>query len=166
MFTPAGPYIEIHGTLEHMRCMACNADPVQMPPELTSTKGAVLTQEQQALLKCRTCGGWMRPHVLWFDESYDDRFFPLDRALQDVAEASLVITAGTSGGTNLPWLIAKAAETGSAFLIDINPQPSPFVLSSVQAAALRGGAEEWLPKIVEWIESGRAWRNGNVGHPR
>ena len=135
-----------------MRCMACNSPPVQMGPSLVSSPGEKLTGEQRNQLQCPSCGGWMRPHVLWFDESYDNDFFPLGRVLEEVARSSLVITAGTSGGTSLPWHVAQAAVSSGAFLIDVNPEPSPFVMKSDHAAAVACGAEEFLPKMVEWMQ--------------
>lgn len=151
--TITGPYVEVHGALDRMFCMACQSEPVRMPPHLLSEAGQKLTPEQAAQLKCPTCLGWMRPHVMWFDESYDNRYFPLDHVFDKIAKAELVITAGTSGGTNLPWLVAEAAAWAEAPLVDINPEGSPFLAKHEQVVELRGGAEQWLPQIVEWMQA-------------
>ena len=149
-----GPgYVEIHGTLEQARCMACNSDPIPLPPGLVMAKDEKLTDAQCSQLKCQECGGWLRPHVLWFDESYDDRFFPLDGVFDAIKQANLVLTVGTSGGTNLPWLVAKAAKEAGSLLLDINPEPSPFVTQSDDTKAVAGGAEEVLPLLADCLQA-------------
>ena len=64
--------------------------------------------DAQALLVCPRCGGMARPHVLWFDESYDEPRFHLDTVAPARRPAALLVVAGTSAQTNLPWQVVHA----------------------------------------------------------
>ena len=146
----------IHGHLERMRCAAnCHAAlhpvPVELPPK---ARGTGLTQDERTQLTCPRCGDWMRPHVLWFDETYDEEHFRFDSALGAAQDASLVLTVGTSAATNLPTLVVQTAVNAGASLIDVNPDANPF---GELAARLPNGvavdlpAGEALPLLIEGI---------------
>ena len=52
---------------------------------------------------------WMRPHVLWFDESYDEHLFKFQSSLKEVEETDMLIVVGTTGTTNLPYQMISEA---------------------------------------------------------
>ena len=73
--------------------------------------------------------------MLWFDESYDERLYRLDSALAAAAAAAVLVTAGTSGATNLPDQMVRAAMRAGALLVDVNVDDGP----AAAAAAASGG---------------------------
>jgi len=130
---------QIHGNITLTRCSRpCSEVLRPLPATLlewdadTPPPDGIL----QSLLRCRDCGGWLRPHVLWFDEYYNETWFRADTALRAAADTDLLIVAGTSGATNLPNQIVLLAVQRRIPIIDINLEPSPF---SEPAAASPGG---------------------------
>ena len=102
-------------------------------------------------LTCPRCGGWLRPHVLWFDECYDEENYSMDSALRAAAAADLLLVVGTSGATNLPVQIGELAFSRGAALVDVNPEPNPFSELAAHAARgffAQGSAGARLPGIV------------------
>ena len=57
-------------------------------------------------LTCALCGDWLRPHVLWFDECYDEERYRFDSSMQAAGTCRLLVVVGTSGATNLPMRTA------------------------------------------------------------
>ncbi len=122
---------EVHGNINQMRCwQECTLTPFDIPGEAND----------KALLICPRCQGKARPHVLWFDEFYDEERFRFDSSLRAVKNAGALITVGSSGTTNLPMQMAQLASSNGALLIDINPEPNPFS----QLAQASGGL--WMKR--------------------
>jgi NAD-dependent deacetylase len=106
---------------------------------------------ERAALACPRCGGWLRPHVLWFDEYYDEENYRMDSALGAAERADLLLVVGTSGATNLPMQIGRIAFLRGAALVDVNPEENPFAElaeRSERGFFARGSACERLPEIV------------------
>lgn len=154
---------EIHGALELLRCAEdCVSELWPLPHQLTTrSPGPELTSADRRALTCPSCGSWLRPHVLWFDEGYDERHFRLESTLAAAEEASLLLTVGTSGATTLPALAVRAAAGAGATLVDVNPEENPFGDAARQAggAVVREAATDALPKLVE-VVTGEAGRSG------
>ena len=72
-----GRTYQIHGNIFEMRCAgACTGRIFPVPEELPDRqKDDLLTDADRRLLKCPECGGWTRPHVLWFDETCNEEYF-------------------------------------------------------------------------------------------
>jgi NAD-dependent deacetylase len=146
---------EIHGNINRMRCAKeCCREIFPMPEELAfKEKNEPLTDDDRALLVCPRCGGLSRPHVLWFDECYDEEYFRFSSSIQAAGEADLLISVGTSGATNLPMQVGGIAARRGAVIIDVNPQPNPFSRLAEQSGGFfcQGPGGEILPEIVEAI---------------
>ena len=106
-------------------------------------------------LACPGCGGWARPHVLWFDEYYDEENFRFESSLAAAAGAAVLLVVGTSGTTNLPMQIGQAAAGRGATIIDVNPEPNPFsrVAERCGGFFLQGPSSKFLPAIHEALRS-------------
>ncbi|MBC2737684.1 MAG: RNA polymerase subunit sigma [Desulfobacteraceae bacterium] len=119
---------QIHGNVFQVRCAAaCSPELHSLPMDLIGrAKEASLTDAERALLTCRRCGERLRPHVLWFDEVYDERYFHFESSLQAAAETGLLLIVGTSGVTNLPNQVAWTVLRKGGTIIDINPAENPF----------------------------------------
>lgn len=151
---PARTY-EIHGSGHQMRCAAgCCPDRLPIPAAVES-KGEQdpMTQQDMELLRCPRCGGITRPHVLWFDEAYEEALYRSDTAMAAAASASVFVTVGTSGATSLPIHAAIAAAQAGALLIDINPSENPFQVFAQDQGGfwLKGSSSEWVPVLAELL---------------
>jgi NAD-dependent deacetylase len=141
----------IHGDIAWVRCArACGLGRVALPPILPRGDGT-LTAAERAALTCPRCGGWLRPHVLWFDEYYDEENYRMDSALGAANAADLLLVVGTSGATNLPMQIGQVVYRRGVALVDVNPEANPFATlaqRSPNGFFARGSACERLPEIV------------------
>lgn len=146
---------QIHGNIHFMRCAGAHGDEiVEIPPEVPGLgPDDPLAEPVRGLLRCARCQGWARPHVLWFDEYYDEELYRFESSLRAAAAAAVLVTAGTSGNTNLPNQMVHAARRAGALLIDINPEDNPFGRTAVTAdgVCLRGRSSEELPRLVTAI---------------
>jgi len=151
---------QIHGNIDYMRSINA-ADPAIFPlPKGLGERwerGRKLGAEQKALLVCPHDGSPTRPHVLWFDETYDEARFRFQSTLSALESASLVVVIGTSGATNLPSMIVhRTAQRGVPLLV-INRDPSPFsnMAQRIQHGHfVQGPAGEVLPPLVNFLLDG------------
>ncbi len=142
----------IHGDAAYVRCAdACGLGVVDLPDGLVPRGDAVLSAAEKERLTCPRCKGWLRPHVLWFDEYYDEEHYRMESALRAAGAADLLLVVGTSGATNLPMQIGELCWRRGAALVDVNPEENPFAelaSSSRTGFFARGSACERLPDIV------------------
>lgn len=126
---------QIHGNIFYVRCAsACTDKRLPLPDGLApKEKGGVLTDKERELLKCPACGNWIRPHVLWFDESYNERHYHFNSALETAGRTHLLITVGTAGATTLPNHIVNLVHSNGGLMIDINVADNPFASVAVQS---------------------------------
>jgi NAD-dependent deacetylase len=123
---------EIHGNIWKVRCTDCskvhrNTDvPLQLLPQ------------------CPTCGGLLRPHIVWFGEALD----PTDMARSHTALRScdLLLIVGTSGVVYPAASFAPIAKAAGAFVIELNIDPTQ---SSHVDLSLRGRAKDLVPALLE-----------------
>lgn len=119
---------EVHGNLFYMRCFQdCNSVIYPIPEGVSDkTRNDDLTDNERRLLSCPVCGGPARPHVLWFDETYNEEYYNYLSVLKFARKTRLLIVVGTSGSTNLPVLIAQTVQRRGGMIIDINIHETPF----------------------------------------
>ena len=107
--------LEIHGNLKYMRCFKeCCFDIYSVPP-----RDPDLSLEDQ-IPKWKSCGDLMRPHILWFDESYTDQLYKLNdvkNAMESDVDALIVV--GTALATSLAFKIVKETLKKDILTIDI-----------------------------------------------
>ena len=141
----------IHGDAAWARCDGeCGLGTVDLPPLVPRGDGPLDAGERKAL-SCPRCGGWLRPHVLWFDECYDEEHYRMDSTLRAAASADLLLVVGTSGATNLPMQIGELAWRRGTAMVDVNPEANPFSQLAEDLPTgffARGSACERLPEIV------------------
>jgi NAD-dependent deacetylase len=139
----------IHGDIEHMRCPAsCSLECTPIPQDVPGlARGDAMPAAVRQRLVCPRCGGPARPHVLWFDESYDEPRFFLDTARRIANGAALLIVVGTSAQTNLPWQVVTLAARAGAHVIDVNVEDNPF--GDLADHVVRAPAATALPQLVD-----------------
>lgn len=148
---------EIHGNIQHMRCFAECPDSVQPLPDLDCTllesgTAPAISDEDWQQLHCDDCGSVMRPHVLWFDEYYEERYYRSDSAMQTLERSDLLLLIGTSGATTLPAMAVEYAVHAGMEIIEINTAPSAFT-AAIEASGngrfVQAPAAAALPRIIE-----------------
>jgi NAD-dependent deacetylase len=149
---------QIHGNLSYVRCSAACYPKVTPIPVGVAPKGRneAIADAEWRLLHCSRCGALLRPHVLWFDESYDERFYRLHSSLAAACDTTLLIVVGTSGATNLPNQIVAHVYRRGGFIIDINPDDNPFgqlAQTSEHGLAIREKSSAVLDAIARHIEA-------------
>jgi NAD-dependent deacetylase len=142
----------IHGDAAWVRCSyACGAGRLPLPDLIVRDPRTPLSADERARLTCPRCGGWLRPHVLWFDECYDEENYRFDSTLRAAEAADLLLVVGTSGATNLPMRVGQLCFSGGSALVDVNPEENPFselAERSPRGFFARGSATGRLPDIV------------------
>ena len=149
---------QIHGNVFFMRCAdECNREVLQIPKNLTGRgKNDTLTEVDRQLLKCPYCGSLARPHVLWFDEMYNEHYYRYYSALKVAGETDLLLVVGTSGATSLPNQVVWEVKHRNGIIIDINIEKNPFsiiALNSRQGFFIKRPSSEALPEIVERLKA-------------
>jgi NAD-dependent deacetylase len=127
---------ELHGTLWDVFCVRCS--------RRREDRRAPLPE----IPPLCACGALERPGVVWFGEALPQE--TLSRALEASARAEVFLVVGTSSlvypAASLP---AVARDRGGAFLVEINPDPTP--LSDSVDVRIAGTSAVVLPRIVDAI---------------
>jgi NAD-dependent deacetylase len=120
--------LQIHGNIYFVRCSAgCHHGVYPLPRAVTAKKkGEPLSAIESELLRCPKCRQRLRPHVLWFDETYNEHQYHLESTLAAARQTALLLVVGTSGATNLPNQVVAEVIRNNGCLIDINIEPNPF----------------------------------------
>jgi NAD-dependent deacetylase len=145
---------QIHGNIFFMRCSAdCTTDVYPVPPEVRPKKaGEPLTDTDRKMLRCPLCGARSRPHVLLFDECYNDHHYHFSRSLHAARDSALLVVVATAGATNLPNLVAREVFRQGGAIIDINIEPNPFsrlAEQSRQGWFIRQPSSTALPELLD-----------------
>ena len=148
---------QIHGNVFFMRCAnECTAQISPIPKKLTGrTKHQAITKKDRDLLRCSHCGSRTRPHVLWFDEMYNEHHYRYRSSLHVAGETELLIVVGTSGATNLPNQIVWEVKNHGGMIIDINIEENPFsylALKSRRGLFIKQPSSKALPSILQLLK--------------
>lgn len=128
----SAPVVEFHGNLFIDRCRDRGCD-----------QAAAATPADE-LPRCGTCGGLLRPGVVWFGEAIPPQ--PLQAAFEAASGCDVFLSIGTSSLVYpAAGLIDRAREAG-AVTVEINPNPTDHASSNDFALAARAG--EALPELV------------------
>ncbi len=153
---PTSSTFPIHGDISLMRCAAaCLTDRWEIPDGVPDPdRGAEVPESTRAQLRCPRCGGMARPHVLWFDESYDETWYHFDTVRALASRAALVVVVGTSAQTNLPWQVVTLAARAGATIVDVNIEDNPFgEIAKRSGGVVRGASAAALTAISEALIS-------------
>lgn len=146
---------EVHGNIDYMRDADHTSTTLYPIPEGFEgrTKDAPLTEAQAQRLRVPGTDRPTRPHVLWFDEYYDEHLYRSNTAMDAAESCDLLIVIGSSGAASLPMHVAAAAAQNRAAVVDINPSPdNPFAVFArdyTHGYAIQGKATAWVPQVVD-----------------
>ncbi|SNR38834.1 Sir2 family NAD-dependent protein deacetylase [Flavobacterium sp. ov086] len=148
---------EIHGNNREIKCSnGCQAIEY-LPAEIEGKDiDEDLTEKDIELLKCKECGGWMRPNILWFDERYDEKTNKKFSSLKMAKNSGLLFIVGTSGATNLPMAIAETTLKYGGTIVDINTEDNLFtelIKDKKNKIIIRETSTEALKIIRELLEN-------------
>ena len=150
---------QIHGNVFFMRCsLECSQAVYPIPLEVQpKSKEENLTAIDRQHLRCPLCGARSRPHILLFDESYNEHHYHLYSALQAARETALLIVVGTAGATNLPNQVVHEVYQRNGVIIDVNIASNPFAQlakNSSKGFCIQEASASALPAILEALTAG------------
>ena len=126
----------LHGKIFERSCTGCAAvervDPFALPERI----------DEATLFRCR-CGGYQRPHVVWFGE------YPwaeaVDTVRAELPKADVVLEVGSSGVVSYGF--AEAAVSLGIPVVVVNPDP----FSAPGMTVVQEKAEIALPRLVDEV---------------
>ena len=135
---------ELHGNIERNYCMKCgtrysNQDVMRAP----------------GVPRCTQCGGLIRPDVVWFGEMLPEDEW--DASVRAAEAAEVFFSVGTSGVVFPAASLPMMARIQGAFLVEINPEPTP--LTEKADEFLQGPSGAILPAIVDRLVVKRGVHN-------
>jgi len=132
---------ELHGNIERNYCMKCG-----------KAYGSDFAAADTGVPLCPSCGGLVRPDVVWFGEMLPEKEWGASVRAAEGADVFMAI--GTSAvvypAASLP-LIAKRA---GAYVVEINPEPTP--LTPAADEFLQGPSGVLLPLLADAMDEARS----------
>lgn len=124
--------VELHGNLHRFRCFEndCASDNFDIENR-----------------RCRSCGGNLRPDVVWFGEMLPAN--ALQHAIAAAEVCDVFVSIGTSSIVYPAADLWQRAKARGAIVIEINKDPTP--LTPLADYSFLGKAGEILPQLVQGI---------------
>jgi NAD-dependent deacetylase len=123
--------VELHGDLREARCTHCGAR------QALDAGGLPLDRIRHS------CGGMMRPNIVWFGEPLPPQAWR--RAREAASRAGVILVIGTSAVVYPAAALATSYNSG-AFVAEINPEET--AISTGVDCVLRSSASEALARIA------------------
>jgi NAD-dependent deacetylase len=130
---------ELHGNIERNYCMKCGRP---------YANKEVLSMDDVPRCTQPGCEGLIRPDVVWFGE-----LLPEDEwngAVRAAESADVFFSIGTSGVVYPAASLPMVAKRGGAYLVEINPDPTPLTGSCDEF--LKGPSGVILPALSERLQ--------------
>jgi NAD-dependent deacetylase len=127
--------IELHGNLSRVKCFQEDrlVDHWQETGEIPP--------------RCPTCGGYLRPDVVWFGENLSPA--TLEMAFEAASNCEVFLSVGTSALVEPAASLPILAHRQGAALVEVNPQETP--VTHLANFAIQGPAGMVLPALVEAV---------------
>ena len=94
--------------------------------------------------RCPSCGGWLRPDVVWFTEPLPEAAF--EESLVASRGCEVFLSVGTSALVYPAASLPLEALSAGAVVVEVNPQPTP--LTGRARYFLQGPSGEILPALI------------------
>jgi NAD-dependent deacetylase len=133
---------QIHGNIFYDRCSNVSCVKSYQPKKVEIYQ----VEREEEIIKCSECGDYLRPHVLWFDEIYNDVLFSAQEAFDAAIESDVLLVIGTSLNTTLPYQIVSYSVQSGKAIVEIN---KVCILGNYTEYTFTGSASEILPEIIE-----------------
>ncbi|HUP23637.1 MAG TPA: Sir2 family NAD-dependent protein deacetylase [Thermoanaerobaculia bacterium] len=143
--------VEVHGRSDRVRCSSygcrLGAPRGSLPRPGESLERFLASPCDELLPRCPECEGILRPHVLWFDEYYQDHDdYQWHRVNEAAERADLVLFVGTSFSVGVTELVLQGCGYRRVPIYAIDPGAHEAPYSFVRL--LREPAEVLLPDVV------------------
>ncbi len=138
---------ELHGNIERNYCIKCGA--TYSNEDVLGGSGVPLCV--RVLSTERSCGGLIRPDVVWFGELLPEKEW--NGAVRAAEAADVFFCIGTSGVVYPAASIPRIAKRHGAFVVEINPEPTPFTDTTDEF--LQGQSGAILPALLEKLARDR-----------
>lgn len=129
--------LELHGNIMRNRCFECNR-----------TFRSIDPGDEPRVPRC-SCGGFIRPDVVWFGESLPAD--QLSRAMEAAEGAEVFLSVGTSAQVQPTASLPLVAKRNGAHVVEINPERTP--ISHLVDEFIQGESGEVLPQLVQAIKA-------------
>lgn len=123
---------ELHGNIWKVRCTVCG--------QVTENRAVPIP----ILPLCPTCGGLLRPHIVWFGEALSAA--DLDHSRHAAGSCEVMIVIGTSGLVYPAAALASLARMAGAFVIEVNRELTPY--GGIANVSFQGLACEVVPLLL------------------
>ena len=135
--------VELHGNIARVKCSREHRAVVAWAPP-----GDNLPP------RCPHCGAYLRPDVVWFEETLPED--ALARAEAAARRAEVMLVVGTSAEVWPAAALPRHARAAGARVVEVNPEATP--LSDVADDVLRASSGTALPALVA-----AAWPDASAG---
>jgi NAD-dependent deacetylase len=147
---------QVHGNLNFMRCRSeCSPELYPVPEDIPKkARGDDLSSAEWDMLKCPACGAMTRPHVLFWDEYYNELHYRSQSSLRAADQTSLLIVVGTTGATTLPHQVVGIVLRHGGTIFDVNIEANIFsnaVLQSPGGRFIQGSSGVIMPMLADLI---------------
>ncbi len=129
--------LHLHGRITRFRCNTCAFEHELLPGEKRAAHPP----------RCLSCGGAVRPDVVWFSEPLPSRI--LDKAWHESERCDVFLVVGTSGVVYPAAHLPLVAQHHGAALIDINPETTHISEQADVRLGARSGVI--LPRLLEIV---------------
>jgi NAD-dependent deacetylase len=149
--------VKVHGSADRVRCSQAGCPQAaphgSLPATVVDTAGFLTSPDHEHLPCCPECGSYLRPHVLWFDEYYDEHDdYQIGRVQRFTAGMDLAVFIGTSLSVGVTEMILAEALGRLVPVVHLDPDPPPGLPASVHHLPVR--AEEVLPRVCAMLGAG------------
>jgi NAD-dependent deacetylase len=124
--------IELHGNITRVKCFR---------------EGTLVNEwreDRSVPPRCPRCGDYLRPDVVWFNESLPAGAF--ETAEMKLRECDVFLSIGTSSVVYPAAMLPEIALNSRATIIEINPDETP--LTNLATFSLRGPSGVILPELL------------------
>jgi NAD-dependent deacetylase len=128
---------ELHGNIERNYCITCG-----------TPYGKDAIADLQGAPRCTSCGGLIRPDVVWFGEMLPEDEW--ESSVRAAESADVFLSIGTSGVVFPAASLPMMAKQAGAYLVEINPEETP--LTERADEFVKGPSGQLLPMLLEQIE--------------
>lgn len=135
----------LHGHLWLNRCHQCKRP---YPEHAKSDHTNRDTINGDELITCPHCDGYIRPDIVWFGEALPMQAW--ETAEQAAASCDVFMSVGTSSLVYPAAGLSQLAKQNGAYLIEVNPDPTPNTIVDLTLAEKAGVI---LPLLVQEIIS-------------
>jgi NAD-dependent protein deacetylase/lipoamidase len=148
--------VKVHGTSDRLRCSryGCElgAPSGSLPVSEVDLEGFLRGPRRETLPRCSRCSSLLRPHVLLFDEYYDEHMdYGFGEVRHGAERMALTLFAGTSFSVGVTDLVLRQALGWRVPVVSIDPAAAPPVRG---VTSLKAAAEEILPAAVRELGIG------------